>query len=106
MTDDEEKFFEEVKVCHLCDKPFTPTKLKTRDGCVVPGKYRGAAHRGCRMRFDISSLILPVVFHNLWGYDNLFIMGEIGAIVKHQNEKEPDKKKHLNISCIPNNMEK
>lgn len=39
MTDDEEKLLEEAEKCHLCDRPFTNAKLKTRDGCVVTGKY-------------------------------------------------------------------
>ena len=40
---------------------------------------------------------MPVIFHNLRGYDSHFIMQEIGSIGKSNN---------LSINCIPNNMEK
>ena len=42
-------------------------------------------------------LKLPVIFHNLRGYDSHFIMQEIGSTGKSNN---------LDINCIPNNMEK
>ena len=40
---------------------------------------------------------IPVIFHNLRGYDAHFIMQEIGKIGKEKN---------LGINCIPNNMER
>ena len=40
---------------------------------------------------------MPVIFHNLRGYDSHFIMQQIGSIGKSNN---------LSINCIPNNMEK
>ena len=40
---------------------------------------------------------IPVIFHNLRGYDSHFIMQEIGSIGKQHN---------VDINCIPNNMEK
>lgn len=46
---------------------------------------------------DPKTFKLPVVFHNLRGYDSHFIMREIGSI---------SKEKGLDINCILNNMEK
>ena len=44
-----------------------------RDHCHFTGKYRGAAHNKCNLECR-KPLILPVVFHNLQGYDaHLFI---------------------------------
>ena len=40
---------------------------------------------------------LPVIFHNLRGYDTPFIMQEIGTTGKEHE---------LYINCIPNNMKK
>ena len=40
---------------------------------------------------------VPVIFHNLRGYDSHFIMQEIGSIGKSNN---------LSINYIPNDMEK
>ena len=48
-------------------------KPKVRDHCHYTGRYRGAAHRNCNLQYKIPSYI-PVVFHNLSGYDaHLFI---------------------------------
>ena len=44
-----------------------------RDHCHFTGKYRGAAHNKCNLSCR-KPLILPVMFHNLQGYDaHLFI---------------------------------
>ena len=44
-----------------------------RDHCHFTGEYRGAAHNECNLSCR-KPLILPVIFHNLQGYDaNLFI---------------------------------
>ena len=47
--------------------------LKVRDHCHFTGKYRGAAHNECNLKCR-KPLFLPVIFHNLQGYDShLFI---------------------------------
>ncbi|XP_024943318.1 uncharacterized protein LOC112494699 isoform X2 [Cephus cinctus] len=38
--------FYSAKICHVCEKPFTPQDAKHRDHCHFTGKYRGAAHQG------------------------------------------------------------
>ena len=44
-----------------------------RDHCHFTGEYRGAAHNECNLKCR-KPLILPVIFHNLQGYDaHLFI---------------------------------
>ena len=44
-----------------------------RDHCHFTGEYRGAAHNQCNLSCR-KPLILPVIFHNLQGYDaHLFI---------------------------------
>ena len=50
---------------------------------------------------------IPVIFHNLRGYDSHFIMQEIGAIVKNNTyTNKKGEKCQMNINAIPNNMEK
>ncbi|GBC22086.2 uncharacterized protein LOC107444937 [Rhizophagus irregularis DAOM 181602=DAOM 197198] len=60
-------------------------------------RYRGAAHRGCNLDLSIKprEMHIPVIFHNLSGYDGHIIMQGIGAM-----ECEDD------IDPIPYNMEK
>ena len=50
---------------------------------------------------------MPVIFHNLRGYDSHFIMQQIGEIAKkHGYTNKKGEKQDLNINAIPNNMEK
>ena len=71
LTRAEQKSFEEAKICHICSKKLE--KDKVRDHCHFTGQYRGAAHNKCNLECR-KPKILPVIFHNLQGYDaHLFI---------------------------------
>ena len=50
--------------------------FKVRDYCHYTGKYRGAAHNICNLRYKIPKEI-PVVFHNGYTYDYHFIIKEL-----------------------------
>ena len=108
MKEDEEEF-QKAQECHICNKQYTNEDIKVRDHCHITGKYRGSAHQECNLKLRIKpeEIKIPVIFHNLRGYDSHFIMQEIGAIVKnhaYKNKKGEDKQ--TNINAIPNNMEK
>lgn len=60
----------------------------------IGAQHTRTAISNCRL---ILKHKLPVIFHNLRGYDSHFIMQKIGKIIKE---------KQLDINCIPNNMEK
>ena len=47
--------------------------MKVRDYCHYTGKYRGAAHSVCNLRYKVVKEI-PVVFHNGSAYDYHFII--------------------------------
>ena len=60
-----------------------------RDHCHLSGKFRGAAHEVCNLKYKVPKFF-PVVFHHLSGYDShLFI--------KTWGNSKGD------ISCISNN---
>ena len=125
MTEKDEESFQNMKECHICKKPFGMDEdgvrnvggknikkvqiknVKVRDHCHVTGKYRGAAHTICNLNFKLTDKI-PVVFHNLKGYDSHFIMQEIGNIAKNHIYFDERKNKYsdVNINVIPHNMEK
>ena len=65
----------------------------------MTGKYRGSAHRKCNLKLQIiaEKIKIPVIFHNLKGYDSHFIIERLGDIIK----EDP-----LNISVIASNSEK
>ena len=99
MTDEEEELFKAAEEYHICGQKYLDTEVRIRDHCHITGKYRGSAHQDCnlKLRLDPDKFNVPVIFHNLRGYDSHFIMQEIGSIGKSNN---------LSINCIPNNMEK
>ena len=106
MTKDDEDKFQKAKECHICEKECNKTDVIVRDHCHITGKYRGSAHQDCNLNFRITDKI-PVIFHNLRGYDSHFIMQEIGEIVKnHTYTNKKGEKCQINMNAIPNNMEK
>ena len=106
ITEDDEKEFQKANECHICNKKYNENDVRVRDHCHITGKYRGSAHQDCNLNFRITEKI-PVIFHNLRGYDSHFIMQEIGEIVKeHQYTNKKGEKCQMNINAIPNNMEK
>ena len=66
---------------------------KVRDHCHFTGKYRGAAHNTCNLRYKTPKNI-PVIFHNGSTYDYHFIIKELA------NEFEG------NFECLGENTEK
>ena len=106
MTDEDEESFQRAKECHICKTPYIIANQGVRDHCHATGKYRGSAHESCNLNFSFTNKI-PVVFHNLKGYDSHFIMQEIGNIVKKNAYVDKEGKKHeMSINVIPCNMEK
>ena len=84
LTPEEEKDFKSAKVCHICEQEFgvyekTGEIFKVRDHCHFTGKYRGAAHNQCNLNCR-KPLILPVVFHNLQGYDSHLFIKQLAKV--------------------------
>ena len=84
LTNRQWKSYKRVSKCRICFKPFNFKDPKVRDHCHYIGKYRGPAHTPCNLRHKIPSYI-PVVFHNLSGYDAHLIIKELG---KHSSDIE------------------
>ena len=84
-----ERFNKETK-CWICKEDLNADKV--RDHCHFTGRYRGAAHNSCNLKYKKPKFI-PVVFHNLSGYDSHLFIKNLGFTAG-------------NIDCIPNNEEK
>ena len=84
MTKEDEKDFQKAVKCHICDQQYTDKDIRVRDHCHITGKFRGSAHQDCNLKLQIKpeTIKIPVIFHNLRGYDSHFIMQEIGKIAK------------------------
>ena len=109
MTKDNEDKFQKAEECHICNKQYTEKDIRVRDHCHITGKYRGSAHQECNLKLRLSpeDIKIPVIFHNLRGYDSHFIMQQIGEITKkHTYKNKKGQETQMNINVIPNNMEK
>ena len=91
LTKEEKEDYNNQKVYYTCKKEFIDDKV--RDHCHYTGKYRGAAHNTCNLRYKIPKNI-PVIFHNGSTYDYHFIIREL------QKEFEG------NFECLGENTEK
>ena len=79
LTIKEKIYHNEQEICYICKKEFDKNDkkyYKVRDHCHYTGKYRGAAHDICNLRYKIPKEI-PVVFHNGSTYDYHFIIKEL-----------------------------
>ena len=78
-------------VCYICKKKdlvqmMTIKKYhKVRAHCHYTGKYRGAAHDICNLRYKILKEI-PVVFRNGFTYDYHFIIKELAEEFEEEFE--------------------
>ena len=71
LTIKEEIYHNKQKIYYICKKEFDMNDkkyYKVKDHCHHKGKYRGAAHKICNLRYKIPKEI-PIVFHNGSTYD-------------------------------------
>ena len=79
-------------VCWICKKRIDYDNEKVRDHCHVTGKFRGAARWDCNINLQLTKRV-PVIFHNLRGYDSHLIFDELNKF-------------NVKIDVIPNGLEK
>ena len=84
LTTDDAFLYESQKVCYICKRGFCYYKKKkefkiyqkVRDHCHYTGKFRGAAHSICNLRYKVPKEI-PVKIHNDSKYDYHFIIKKL-----------------------------
>ena len=90
MTNEDEKIYNNSQICWICKKELNTDKV--RDHCHVTGKFRRATHNKCNSKLRIPKK-LPIMFHNLQGYDRHIIFKELNNF-------------DVDISVIPKGIDK
>ncbi|KAL9987123.1 hypothetical protein ACROYT_G001374 [Oculina patagonica] len=102
LTEEEHKeAAEEQDDCLCCGQPLLRQNFRdaVKDHCHITGKFRGAAHNACNLKMRIKPKTdqIPVVFHNLRGYDAHHLMQAMSKLSQAT---------HKEVKCVANNMEK
>ena len=96
ITPEQEREFLLATHCHICKESLSRPKkvegfygpeVRVRDHCRISGLFRGAAHQSCNLLYNYSKMKIPVIFHNLKGYDSHFIIREIDTIARENDWK-------------------
>lgn len=89
MTKETEIKFRNSTQCHICEQPFNEKTKKVRDHYHIGvegnpdspeySNFRGAACNSCNFNFQEPKFI-PVIFHNLKGFDGHLLCQHIGKL--------------------------
>ena len=90
ITAEEEEEFKQASNCWICGRLLN-LEDRVRDHCHFTGRYRGAAHNRCNLKYRKPNNI-SVFFHNLRGYDSHLFIKKLGVTAGA-------------IDCIPDNKE-
>ena len=86
------KQFQSSSTYWICEKLIDYNAQKVRDHCYITRKFRGAAHWSCNINLQLTKNV-PVIFHNLRGYDSNLIFDELNKF-------------DVKIDVIPNRIKK
>ena len=92
IMSEEEEQFQSNNNYWVCEKLINSDDEKVRDYHHGTGKFRGAAHWSCNINLQLTKKV-PVIFHNLRGYDSHLIFCELNKF-------------DVKIDVIPNRLEK
>ena len=89
MTMQDKLVYDNSTLCQICNEELGEDRVG--DHCYLSGRFRGAAHEDCNLRYTVPKFF-RVVIYNLSGYDSHLFF-------KTLENSEGD------ISCIPNDEE-
>ncbi|XP_054720676.1 uncharacterized protein LOC129230303 [Uloborus diversus] len=99
LSPQEEQDFKSAASCHICQGRLGSDRVRDHDH--LSGKYRGAAHNQCNLKFRLRKMI-PVIFHNLKNYDAHHIVNTLGAFKDYEYEVIPtNMEKYISFSIAP-----
>ncbi|CAH1639518.1 unnamed protein product [Spodoptera littoralis] len=97
LTTEQEMNYQNSNTCHICKQLLLNDKVRDHDH--ITSEYRGAAHSHCNLMYRVCSFI-PVVFHNLSGYDSHLFIQELAKYEGTINIIPKTKEKYLSITKV------
>ncbi|KAL9979269.1 hypothetical protein ACROYT_G016908 [Oculina patagonica] len=110
MTAKDWKEHKNATSCHICNKSLIRDSFF--DSFPVwdhdKGKFRGSAHNACNLKLRINPKTdhIPVVFHNLRGYDAHHLMQAMSKLPFASKKEVKCGANNMEVKCVANNMEK
>ena len=92
LPDEENKSYKQQEACNICEGKFCTdeddenykNRKKVKDHCHYTGKFKGAAHSICNLRYKVPDNI-PIIIHNA-SYDTHFIINQLAEEFKGKLE--------------------
>ena len=63
--------YDNSTLCHICTEELCNDRV--RDHCHLSGKFRGASHEVCNLKYKVPKFF-PVVLNNISGYDSHLLL--------------------------------
>ena len=99
LTKKQWKKYNKASSCNICFKQFDDSNKgpKVCDHCHYTGRYREPTHWNYNLMYRIPSYI-PVVFHNLSGYDTHLFIKELGKNLRDMEVIAKNKEDYISFS--------
>lgn len=97
LTETERQSIENATVCHICKLVFKNDDTIVADHDHFTGKLRGPAHNLCNLNMQTCQFI-PILFHNLSGYDCHLFITELANIAGRINLIPRTKEKYITLT--------
>ena len=92
LSKEEEEQSQSSNTCQIIENLIENDNEKVRAHCHITRQFRDAAHWSCNINLQLTKKV-PVIFHNLRGYDSHLIFNELDKF-------------DVKINVIPNGLEK
>lgn len=100
LTLEQENSFKNATHCHICKNLLYDDRVYDHDH--ITSEYRGAAHSHCNLLYRVCSFV-PVVFHNLAGYDCHLFVRELAKYEGYFKIIPKTKEKYITITKVMKN---
>jgi len=95
MTEEDKINHEKASSCWICLQKLNNDKVADHDHLKPNNNYRGAAHNSCNLKLNNKGYKIPVIFHNLKGYDSHLLLQEAGKFKKKFKVIPLNKEKYI-----------